>query len=57
MKVTLFLGFGDLLMLKFKSQKPQLWGFGDQRGMTQITWDQVRDVHFGPTYPLVKLFF
>ena len=42
MKVPLFLGFGDILMLKIKSQKRQLWGFGDQRGMTQITWDQVR---------------
>ena len=47
MKVTLFLGFGDLLMLKFKSRKPQLWGFGDQRGMTQIKWDQVRGDHLG----------
>ena len=50
MKVPLFLGFGDILMLKIKSQKPQLWGFGDQRGMTQITWDQVRGGHFGPIY-------
>ena len=50
MKVTLFLGFGDLLMLKSKSQKPQLWGFGDQRGMTQMTWDQVRGGHFGHIY-------
>ena len=50
MKVPLFLGFGDILMLKIKSQKPQLWGFGDQRGMTQITWEQVRGGHFGPMF-------
>ena len=56
MKVTLFLGFGDLLTLKFKSRKPQLWGFGDQRGMTQMTWDQVRGGHFGPIYPLFDYF-
>ena len=48
MEVTLFLGFGHLLMLQIKYQNPQLWGFGDQRGMTQITWDQVRGGHFGP---------
>ena len=46
MKVPLFLGFGDILMLKIKSQKPQLFGFGDQGGMTQITWDQVRGGSF-----------
>ena len=56
MKVPLFLGFGDILMLKIKSQKPQLWGFGDQRGMTQITWDQVRGGHFDPIYPLFDYF-
>ena len=55
MKVPLFLGFGDILM-KIKSQKLQLWGFGDQRGMTQITWDQVRGGHFGPIYPLFDYF-
>ena len=57
MKVPLFLGFGDILMLKIKSQKRQLWGFGDQRGMTQITWDQVRGGHFGPIYPLFDYFW
>jgi len=35
MKVPLFLGFGDILMLKFKSQKHQILAFGDHRGMTQ----------------------
>ena len=40
-----------------KSQKRQLWGFGDQRGMTQITWDQVRGGHFGPIYPLFDYFW
>ena len=56
MKVPLFLGFGDIFMLKFKSRKPKLWGFGDQWGMTQITWDQVRGGHFGPIYPLFDYF-
>jgi len=46
--VPLFLGFGDILMLKFKAIKPQLWGFGDQQGMTQKIWDQVRGGHFAP---------
>ena len=46
MKLPLFLGFPDPLMLKIKTQKPQLWGFGDQQGMTQITWDKVRGGHF-----------
>ena len=55
MKVPLFLGFGDILMLKIKSQKPQLWGFGDQRAMTQITWDQVTGSHFGPNLIPVEL--
>jgi len=56
MKVPLFLVLGDILMLIIKSQKRQLWGFGDQRGMTQITWDQVRGGHFGPIYPLFDYF-
>ena len=55
MKVPLFLGFGDILMLTIKSKK-KLWGFGDQREMTQITWDQVRGGHFGPIYPLLDYF-
>ena len=49
MKVPLFLGFGDILMLKFKSLKPQLWGFGDQREKTHEIWDQVRGGNFGPS--------
>ena len=56
MKVAFFLGFSDILKLKIKSQKRQLWGLGDQRGMTQITWDQVRGGHFGPIYPLFDYF-
>ena len=56
MKVPLFLGFGDILMLKIKSQKRQLWGFGDQWEMTQITWDQVRGGNFGHIYPLLDYF-
>ena len=54
MKVPLFLGFGDILMLKIKSQKPQLRGFGNQRGMTQITLDQVRRGHFGHMYLVLR---
>ena len=51
MKVPLFFGFGDILRLKIKSQNPNFGASGingDQRGMTQITWDQVRGGHFGP---------
>ena len=56
MKVPLFFGFGDIFMLKIKSQKRQLWGFADQRGMAQISWDQVRGGHFGPIYPQFDYF-
>ena len=40
MKVPLFLGFGDILMLKIKSQKTELKGSGDRWVLDQNTWDQ-----------------
>ena len=40
MKVTLFLQICHFYMEKFKSEKAELWGFGDQQVLDQMTWDQ-----------------
>ena len=40
MKVTLFLQFCDDLLVKIECQKAELWGYGDQWVLGQMTWDQ-----------------
>ena len=40
MKVTLFLQICHFYMEKFKSEKAELWGSGDQRVLDLMTWDQ-----------------
>ena len=58
MEVTLFLGFGVLLMLKVKSQKPQLWGFSDQRGPTQYPLLNTKlKIYLKITYSVYFLFY
>ena len=39
-KVTLFLQICHFYMEIIKSEKAELWGFGDQRVLDQMTWDQ-----------------
>ena len=39
-KVTLFLRFYDILMVKIECEKAELWGYGDQWVLDQMTWDQ-----------------
>ena len=40
MKVTLFFQICHIYIGKFKPEKDELWGFGDQWVLDQMTWDQ-----------------
>ena len=41
-------------MEKFKSEKAELWGFGDQWVLDQMTWDQNFWVLFDDVLPLLN---
>ena len=50
MKVTLFLQFGEILMLKMVSKDSQLWASKGARDQHQMKWDQASRGHFGHIY-------
>ena len=41
MKLTLFLQFCENLLVTNECEKAELWGYGDQWVLDQMTWDQI----------------